>query len=126
MPTCSVAVVDDDAAVRKALCRLLRSAGFAVTTFESAEEFLDRGLGDPANCLVLDIHLGGMSGFDLHDELVRAGSTIPVIFITAHDDATTRDRLWQAGAVTCLRKPFDATALIEAIDRATGCLGSQV
>ena len=115
-----VAVVDDDASVRRALSRLLRSAGFEVSTFGSAREYLDARHLHEANCLVLDVHLGGMSGFELEERLRETGSMVPVIFITAHDDETTRERARRAGASAYLPKPFDATALLDAVRSALG------
>jgi FixJ family two-component response regulator len=112
--------VDDDPAVRKALARLLRGAGFSVEVFTSAEEFLGRGPDDNPDCLVLDISLGGMTGLELREELLRAGVETPVIFITAHDDAATRSRLREAPGVPCLRKPFDERLLFEAIGSLVG------
>jgi len=113
-----VCVVDDDVSLLRALRRLLDAGGFQVKTYSSAEDFLDcRNLRTPG-CLVLDVHLGGLSGFELHEKLVAAGRRIPVVFITAHDDAATRDRAHRAGAVDYLRKPFDDESLIAGINRA--------
>jgi FixJ family two-component response regulator len=114
-----IAVIDDDASVRRALQRLLRSAGFAVETFATAREFLDAGRSARTACLVLDIHLPGMSGFDLQEHLAVSGALIPIVLITAHDDATTRERASRAGVAAYLRKPFDQGELIEAISRTT-------
>jgi len=116
----AIAVVDDDASVRRALQRLLRAAGFAVETFATAREFLDAGHWAQTACLVLDIHLPGMSGFELQEHLAVTGTPIPIVFITAHDEATTRERASRAGAVGYLRKPFDQDMLMEAIGRAIG------
>lgn len=116
----AIAVVDDDASVRRALQRLLRSAGFVVETFATAREFLDAGHWAETACLVLDIHLPGMSGFELQEHLAVSGAPIPIVFITAHDDAPTHERASRAGAVGYLRKPFDQCTLIEAIARAIG------
>ena len=74
-------------------------------------------------CLVVDIHLGRLSGFDLHERLTAAGLTIPTIFITAHDDAPTRERARRAGAIGYLRKPFDDKALIASVERALAACG---
>lgn len=116
----SIAVVDDDASVRKSLGRLLRGAGFEVETFPSAEEFLARDTACHLDCLVLDISLGGMSGLELRAELVQTGVRIPVVFITAHDDAATLRALQEAPKSPCLRKPFDESLLFEAIGTAMG------
>jgi FixJ family two-component response regulator len=113
-----IVVIDDDASVRRALQRLLRSAGLAVETFATAREFLAAGQLAKTACLILDIHLAGMSGFDMQKYLVTSGAAIPIIFITAHDDVLTRERASNADAVDHLRKPFDDEALIEAIGKA--------
>jgi FixJ family two-component response regulator len=113
-----IGVVDDDASILRALQRLLGSAGFTVRTFGSGEELLACEQLDVINCLVLDIHLGGLSGFELQEKLREASLPIPIIFITAHDDAPTRERARRTGAVDYLRKPFDEHALTEAIQKA--------
>ncbi len=110
-----IAIVDDDASVRKALERLLKATGFEATSFASALEFLQGGLEKAPECLVLDIHLGGMNGFELYEQLVTRGSTVPIIFITAHDDAPTREHARQIGSSGYLRKPFEQHALLGAI-----------
>lgn len=110
-----IAVIDDDHSVRKALCRLLNAEGFNAVPFPSANEFLDEGNGAKFACLVLDIHLGGMSGLDLMDRLSGEGQAPPVVLITAHDDEPTRERAIRAGASAYLRKPLDAQVLLEAI-----------
>ncbi len=113
-----IAIVDDDPSVRKALERLLKTAGFEATGFASALDFLADGLATVPECLVLDIHLGGMNGFELYERLVAAGSAVPVVFITAHDDASTREHARQIGSSGYLRKPFEQHALLGAIYRA--------
>ncbi len=110
-----VSIVDDDPSVRRAVERLVEAAGYAVATFASAEEFLDSTASGASSCLILDIHLNGMSGIELHERLVSPGRAIPVIFITAHDDAPTRERIDRSGAAAFLAKPFDRQALIGAI-----------
>jgi len=114
--TLTIAVVEDDPSFLRALGRLLGAAGFGVASFASAEEFLASDSAVAMACLVLDVHLGGMSGFDLQQRLAAAGSPIPTIFITAHDDAITRERA-RAG-VAYLRKPFREDALLGAIREA--------
>jgi len=114
-----VCIVDDDRSLLRALGRLLRIAGFTVEAFASAEEFLETEHRVPPRCLVLDVRLGGMSGFQLHDLLLATGTPPPVVFITAHDDPDTRERARRAGAIPYLRKPFEETALIDALHRAT-------
>jgi FixJ family two-component response regulator len=115
-----IAVIDDDASVRRALQRLLQSAGFTVETFATAREFLDADYQARTACLVLDVHLPGMSGFQLEEYLAASGVPIPIVFITAYDDVSTRGRVNRAGAVGYLRKPFDQGTLVEAISRAIG------
>jgi FixJ family two-component response regulator len=112
--------VDDEAIVRRALERLLRASGFRVTTFPSAEAFLAHLAADRPDCLVLDLHLGGMTGLNLQGALASRGDPIPCIVITAHDDPLTRSRCLLAGAVAYLAKPFDDSELIEPILRALG------
>jgi two-component system, LuxR family, response regulator FixJ len=114
----TIGVVDDDVSILRALRRLLQAAGFSVETFGSAEEVLSSAQLGRINCLVLDIHLGDLSGFDVHERLPDTRPPIPIIFITAHDTALTRERARLAGAVDYLRKPFDEKALIGAIRRA--------
>lgn len=115
-----VCVVDDDLSLLRALQRLLGGGGFSVATFASAEEFLDFPGRARAACLVVDVHLGGCSGFELQEQLAATGSRIPVLFITARDDAPTRERARLAGAFDYLRKPFDGELLLVAVRRATG------
>jgi FixJ family two-component response regulator len=114
-----LAVVDDDADVRKALSRLLSSAGCAVTAFASAEAYLTAGRDVEPDCLLLDIGLTGMSGFELREELLRTGATVPIVFITAQDDEETRQTLLQLGSVPCLHKPFTDQSLLSAIAHVT-------
>jgi FixJ family two-component response regulator len=110
-----VSIVDDDLSVRRALRRLVQSAGYTVGTFASAREFLDSSPSSRTACLVLDIHLDGMSGFELSEQLAEDRTAIPIIFITAHDDALTRERVRRAGVAAYLLKPFDEQALLDAI-----------
>ena len=113
-----VAVVDDDESVRESLPDLLRECGFAVRAFASAEAFLESDALDHAQCLILDIAMPGMSGPDLQRELQRRGRKLPIIFITARADDVLRERLIERGAVDCLFKPFNETALLGAIHAA--------
>ena len=110
-----VAVVDDDASVRRALTRLLQSADLRVLTYASATEFLDTGLSSAPDCVILDIHLGGMSGLELLSRLRESGHNLPVLIITAHDDAQTREAAARAGCTAYLRKPLDAKVLLEEV-----------
>jgi FixJ family two-component response regulator len=111
---CHVAVVDDEPAVSRALERVLRSTGFLVATFATAEEFLAQSVGDLPDCLVLDIYLEGMSGLDLYSKLLVKGVRIPTVFITAHDNPWTHQRILESGAAY-LAKPFEDQALLNAI-----------
>jgi FixJ family two-component response regulator len=115
-----IAVIDDDASVRRALQRLLQSAGFMVETFATAREFLEADDWAQTACLVLDVHLPAMSGVQLQAYLAASGVPIPIVFITAYDDQSTREQVQRAGAVAYLRKPVDQSTLIEAISRALG------
>jgi FixJ family two-component response regulator len=113
-----IAIVDDDHSVRRALERLIRSAGYSIRTFASGEEFIESlRHGHPA-CLVLDIHLDGMSGFALQEHLAANEMSIPVIFVTAYDDHLRRQRIERSGAIAWLWKPLDQEELLRAIGRA--------
>ena len=106
-----VGVVDDDESIRVALARVLRGNGISVETFGSAEEFLLRDVTGEPECLVLDVHLGEMSGFELRDRLASDGTSPPIIFITGHDD-TPAERARSGGSCGFLRKPFDTDDLV--------------
>jgi len=118
VPTSLVTVVDDDESVRESLPDLLREFGVEARTFDSAEAFLAHGDFGGAQILILDVAMPGMSGPDLHQELQRRGIRIPVIFITAHADTTTRIDLLKSGAVDCLLKPFSDQSLRAALNKA--------
>jgi FixJ family two-component response regulator len=115
-----VAIVEDDPGALKATERLVRAHGFRAEGFASAEAFLARESGQEPACLVLDIHLKGMSGMELRRYLNANGSRLPVIFITAADDHATRREAMQAGCVAYLQKPFSSRLLIDAINKAIG------
>jgi two-component system response regulator FixJ len=110
-----ILVVDDDPSVRKALKRLLSSAGFKVETFGSAEELLTSGRQELPDLFVIDVRMPGLNGFELQRELLAAGSRAPVIFITAYEDAQGRAAAMAAGASAFLQKPFDDETLLGAI-----------
>ena len=112
-----VAVVEDDAAMRQSIKRLLCAHGYTVSAFASAEEFLKGACFDRFMGLVLDIHLGGMSGIELRRRLSAAKSKIPVVFITAYGDDATRTEAFAVGCIDCLQKPFAADRLTEALER---------
>jgi FixJ family two-component response regulator len=120
-----VSVVDDDVSVRESLPDLLRSFGFEVAPFASAEAFLASDSLDLTNCLILDISMPGMTGPELQDEVRRRGHDIPIVFITAHSDDRVIPRLLEKGAVTCLYKPLSEAALIEAVNAALGSTGRE-
>ena len=110
-----VAVVDDEETIRKALKRLLRSAGIAVESYASGQEFLQSLPAQLPQCVVLDIGMEGMTGLDVQARLKAARMAVPVIFITALDDPGDEARAMHAGAIAFLRKPFDDEALLAAI-----------
>jgi FixJ family two-component response regulator len=110
-----VRVVDDDAAVLKSVGRLLRSAGFAVKTFHSSEDFLHQHDGAAPGCLVLDLSMPGLDGLELQQALASSGDHCPVIFITGHGDVPASVRAMKAGAIDFLTKPFDQADLIAAV-----------
>ena len=114
-----VFVVDDDASVRKALTRLIKSAGYHVDTFASAREFLDRVKADEkAGCLVLDVRMPGVSGMDLQRELQNANASLPIVFMTGHGDIPMSVKAMKAGAVDFLPKPVKDKELLRAIEQA--------
>ncbi|RPI07881.1 MAG: DNA-binding response regulator [Zetaproteobacteria bacterium] len=116
--TATVFVVDDEDSVRKALARLIRSAGMTARTFPTAEAFLAENHSVPASCLVLDVGLPGLNGLQLQEALNRRGYPISIIFITGHGDVPMSVRAMKAGAVDFLQKPFAGKELLEAIRRA--------
>jgi FixJ family two-component response regulator len=112
----TIAIVDDNPSLLQGLSRLLSAHGFRVQTFASAELFLEDIAKCEADCLLLDIHLAGISGIDLQRQLTSSGTDLPVIFMTAIDNAATRQEAFDAGCVAYLRKPFLAKLLIDAIN----------
>ena len=115
----NVAIVDGDDGIRRALATLLRAAGINVSTYASAEQFLEYAEPRFVDCLVVDIHLRGMSGFDLRRHLRTSGAGTPVIFVTAHDKPATREQARLAHCAAYFAKPFPLVSLIDAINRAT-------
>lgn len=113
-----ISVVDDDESVRRALKRLLKSLGYRVEVFSSAQDFLDfQDSGAARGVLILDIQMPDMDGFDLMDVLSHSCSKWPIIFITAHDSPGVKARAIDGGAVAFLQKPFDDQCLLAAIDK---------
>jgi len=117
-PEAAVFVVDDDTSVREALRGLLRSAGFVVETFGSAQEFLARPPSDLPACLVLDVGLPDLSGLDLQQRMAQLNREMPIVFITGHGDVPTSVRAMKAGAIEFLTKPFGERQLLDAIRQA--------
>jgi FixJ family two-component response regulator len=113
-----ISVVDDDESVREALFGLLRSLGFAVSAFASAEEFLASDQLASADCLILDVRMPGMGGIELQRQLVAGHYEIPVIFITAHEEDGMRARALTDGVGAVLIKPFSEEAILSAIHSA--------
>ena len=110
-----VYVVDDDASVRKAISRLLRAAGLDVQAYATGREFLDSDFRTENTCLILDIRMPDLNGFDLQRELLDAGSAMPVIFITAHNSPESREEARRLGAMGYFQKPVDEQALLDAV-----------
>jgi FixJ family two-component response regulator len=112
-----VGVVDDDASIRCSLARVLRGNGIRVETFCSAEAFLERTVAGEPQCIVLDVQLGAMSGFDLQDRLLSEGDPPPIIFISAHEGIPPHRLVPGRGAAGYLRKPFDCDTLVALVRR---------
>ncbi len=110
-----IAVVDDEESVRRALQRLFRSAGLDVETFPSGAEFLEALKSHEPDCVVLDLHMPRVNGFDVQARMAEAAVSVPVIVITGHDTEESRARALGAGATAYLRKPVDDETLLEAI-----------
>jgi FixJ family two-component response regulator len=120
-PSPTVFIVDDDASVRRALTRLIKSAGYETQAFISAREFIDTHVhaSDPA-CLVLDVRMPGLTGLDLQSELQKRNFILPIIFITGHGDIPMSVQAMKAGAVDFLPKPVNDADLLGAIAQALG------
>ena len=115
-----VNVVDDDALVLRSLGRLLRSAGFAVRTFPSSQDFLSHARKGEPGCLVLDLTMPGLNGLDLQEQLARAGNACPVVFLSGNADIPQSVKAMKAGAVDFLTKPVDREKLLAAVRLAIG------
>jgi FixJ family two-component response regulator len=113
-----VAIVDDDASVRRSMDRLVRSFGYRTQVFASADEFLTSTAPDRAACLLLDVRMPGTDGLTAQRRLVERGSRIAIVFVTALATEEEERRAWAAGAVGFLRKPVHQAALREALDEA--------
>ena len=115
-----VCVVDDDSLIRDSTVRLIRSFGFRVEAFASAEEFGNSGYLEETACLILDVRMPGMDGLELQHRLSETGKRIPIVFITAHADDAQERRAMEAGAVGFLYKPFSQESLLQAVRSALG------
>ena len=114
----SIAIIDDEEPIRRALLRLLSSLGMHATAYSSGKEFLSQWYIDPPNCIVLDLQMPGINGLELLTYLRRIGATFPAIMITAHDGIAMRDSCLAAGADAYLHKPLDEQVLLDAISHA--------
>ena len=114
----TIFIVDDDPSVRKSTEMMLKSVGFHVRTFISAQDFLNANLQEGLGCLILDVRMPGISGLDLQEKLVSEKTPLPVIFITGHGTVPMSVRAMKAGAVDFLQKPFEEQDLLDAINRA--------
>jgi FixJ family two-component response regulator len=112
---CLISIVDDDQSVRESLASLLRSVGFEVCSFASAQDFLASGRPPASGCLLLDVRMPGMSGLELQQHLAATDVRVPIVFLTAHGDEEARARALRAGAVDFLTKPFSENALLDAV-----------
>ena len=115
-----IAVVDDDESVCRAVCRLLRSAGFAPHGFAGGQEFLESWPSEPPDCVVLDLRMPGMSGIEVQSKLNQIWGRVATIFITAHDHPQARRECLDAGAVAYLLKPMNSRQLLGAVRQAIG------
>jgi len=111
-----VMIVDDDESIRRAARRLIKSYGFPVETFASAEDFLSSGRLHETACLVLDVQMPGLNGLELQSRLITDGHQVPIIFITAFNDENARAQALKAGALCYLVKPFEEADLLNSIN----------
>ena len=117
-PRAVIAIVDDDPSVREGLHSLLRSAGWSVEAFGSAQEFLARTRAKAPSCLILDLQLPGLSGLDLQRRMAEVDLEIPIVFLTGHGDIPASVQAMKAGAIEFLTKPVDERDLLRAIQEA--------
>ncbi len=113
-----ISIVDDDESMREAASALVRSLGFKVATFASAEDFLDSDHLDDTSCLITDVQMPGLSGVDLQSRLIADGRHMPIIGITAHPEESIRTQMLEAGAIGFLSKPFNDECLISYLETA--------
>lgn len=115
-PVPVISIIDDDASIRVATNRLIRSLGYVAHTFASAEEFLAAPEANHTSCMIADVQMPGMSGIELQSHLLAQGRRMPIIFITAFPEESIRTRALAAGAVCFLTKPFDGPTLVRHLD----------
>ena len=115
MNTPVISIVDDDESVRTALKSLIDSVGFRAEVFGSGEEVLKSPVVSQTDCLIADVRMPGMTGLELQERLNAAGASVPIVFISAHDDKEARARGLRAGAIDFLQKPFSEESLLGAI-----------
>jgi FixJ family two-component response regulator len=118
-----VAIVDDDESFRRATTSLVRSLGYGVEPFDSAEAFLRSKHLDATDCLITDVQMPGMTGIELQSKLIAQGSKLPVIFVTAFPETEARGRALAAGAIGFLGKPFTDQKLIHCLTEALAARG---
>ena len=121
-----ISIIDDDECVRQAIQRLVRSLGYVVTSYGSAEEFLVSHQINDTSCLITDVHLPGLSGFELHRGLRAHGFAAPTIFVSGFADDATRRKALACGAVGFLSKPFGKKSLIDCLKIALSRLSADV
>ena len=114
----TICVVDDEPSVCKALSRLIKSAGFNVITYGSAQAFLHDDHTEEPDLLVLDVQMPGMNGLDLQNHLAASGRAIPIVFVTAHENSMAKKAAMAAEAVAFFQKPFDEKDILGAIYKA--------
>jgi FixJ family two-component response regulator len=119
-----IAVVDDHEPVREALAGLMRSCGYRVMVFSSAEDFLNSNDRAGASCLIADVQMPGMTGPELHDQLIASGQPVPTILITAYPDKGMQTRAMRTGVVGCLTKPFREHELLACLHSALNIPGT--
>jgi FixJ family two-component response regulator len=110
-----ISIIDDDECARQAIQRLVRSLGYVVTTYGSAEDFLDSYHVNDTSCLITDVHLPGLNGVELHRRLLAHGLAVPTIFVSGCADEATRRKVLASGAVGLLSKPFGKKSLIDCL-----------
>jgi FixJ family two-component response regulator len=120
-----ISIIDDDASVRVAMHRLVRSLGYTAHTFASADEFLRSSQLNDTSCVIADVQMPGMSGLELQNLLQTQGHRLPIIFITAFPAESVRTQALEAGAACFLSKPFDARTLIKYLDAAVKSHGGR-